>query len=173
MREKSPKEAVKLLEEALLYARKDGDVQAQAEAYTLLGNIYEDINQPELALQRYQQALNALSPSDEKSKKKPSKANLPGQRASTNPAPIHQRMGQLYLDLKNDEAAATSSKSALTNQRTLGFANAARSAWPMWNCCGAMHRPPFPSWTRWRKNTPWPGCRQYRGPPLQCLYPAE
>ncbi len=104
LREKSPKQAVKLLEEALLYARKDGDVQAQAEAYTLLGNIYEDIGQPELALQRYQQALNAFSPSDEKSKRAPSKKDS----FSPNTAPIHQRMGQLYLDQKNDKAAATS-----------------------------------------------------------------
>ncbi len=92
LREKSPTEAIKLVEEALLYARKDDDAQAQSEAYILLGSIYEDINQPELALQRYEQALKAISRS----------------KRGSNTAPIHQRMGQLYLDLKNDKAAATS-----------------------------------------------------------------
>ncbi len=105
LREKSPKEAVKLLEEALLYARKDDDTQTQAAAYALLGNIYEDIGQPELALQRYQQALDALGNSDEKAKKKLSKKDLPGQKASASAAPIYQRMGQLYLELKSASEA--------------------------------------------------------------------
>ncbi|MBK9013027.1 MAG: tetratricopeptide repeat protein [Saprospiraceae bacterium] len=94
LREKSPTEAIKLLEEALLYARKDGNQADQAEAYTMLGNIYEDIGQHELALQRYQQALDAISRSKE----------------GGNPAPIHQRMGQLHLELKSDKAAELSFK---------------------------------------------------------------
>ena len=94
LREKSPTEAIKLIEEALLNARKGNDAQSQAEAYTLLGNIYEDINQPELALQRYEQALTAISRS----------------KRGGNPAPIHQRMGQIYLDLKSDKEAELSFK---------------------------------------------------------------
>lgn len=92
MQEKSPKEAVKLVEEALLYARKDDDLATQADAYTLLGNIFEDIGQQELALQRYQQALDVLAQ----------------QKDGDSPAPIHQRMGQLHLDLQADKAAELS-----------------------------------------------------------------
>ncbi len=117
LREKSPNEAVKLLEEALRYARKDDDVQAQAEAYTLLGNIYEDIGQPELALQRYQQALNALGPSDKKSKKNYSKK----ESFAMNTAPIHQRIGQLYLGQKDDKAAATSFQICIEESRDAGL----------------------------------------------------
>jgi two-component system LytT family sensor kinase len=94
LREKSPKQAVDLVEEALLYARKDNDVRTQAEAYTLLGNIYEDIGQKELALKRYQQALDALNRS----------------KSGGNTAPIYQRMGQLYLDQRSDKDAETSFK---------------------------------------------------------------
>jgi hypothetical protein len=108
LKEKSPKEAVKLLEEALLYARKDDDTQTQAAAYTLLGNIYEDIGQPELALQRYQQALDALGRSDKKWEKKASKKDLLGQKAGPSAAPIYQRMGQLYLDQKSASQAERS-----------------------------------------------------------------
>ncbi|MBI1224987.1 MAG: hypothetical protein GC192_07090 [Bacteroidetes bacterium] len=97
MREKSPQQAVKLLEEALLYAKKDEDFSTQAEAYALLGNIYEDIGQKELALQRYQQAITANS-------------NL---KNGGNIAQIHQRMGQLYLDLKNALSAESSFKICL------------------------------------------------------------
>ncbi len=97
LREKSPKQAVKLLEEALLYARKDEDFATQSDAYTLLGNIYEDIGQKDLALQRYQQAILANS-------------NL---KSGGNTAQIHQRMGQLYLDLKQDNKAEGSFKLCL------------------------------------------------------------
>lgn len=98
LREKSPQQAVKLLEEALLYARKEADYTTQVAAYTLLGNIYEDIDQKELALQRYQQALTASSRS----------------RNGANTAQIHQRMGQLYLDLKDAQHAESSFKLCLS-----------------------------------------------------------
>lgn len=97
MQEKSPQQAVKLLEEALVYARKDEDFATQADAYTLLGNIYEDIGQKDLALQRYQQAITANS----------------RLKSGANTAQIHQRMGQLYLDLKQDLNAEASFKICL------------------------------------------------------------
>ncbi len=90
--EKSPANAIKLVEEALLYARKEGDQKTEAEAYILLANIYEDIDQKELALQRYEQALAVLNRSKD------------GGQA----APIHHRMGQLQLALKSDKEAEIS-----------------------------------------------------------------
>jgi tetratricopeptide (TPR) repeat protein len=89
LREKSPAEAIRLVEQSLNYARKDGDVRTEADAYILLGSIYEDIDQKELALQRYQQALNALNRSKEG-----------GETAS-----IYQRMGRLQVALKSDKEA--------------------------------------------------------------------
>ena len=51
-----PELAIKLLESVLRKGKKGANDATKAEAYILLGNIYEDIDQTKLALQRYQQA---------------------------------------------------------------------------------------------------------------------
>jgi len=55
-----PEKAIKLLESVLKQGKRGANDAAKAEAYFLLGNIYEDINQSKLALQRYQQAAQLL-----------------------------------------------------------------------------------------------------------------
>jgi len=55
-----PEEAIKLLEGMLQQSKKTGDRRTQAEAYFLLGNIFEQIGQAALAQQRYSEALLAL-----------------------------------------------------------------------------------------------------------------
>ncbi len=92
VKDRSPTKAVKLVEQAVLQAAKQKDWQTEGEAYVLLANIYEDIDQKALAIQRYEQALNVLGNSK----------NL-SQTAS-----IHQRMGQLFLNLNDDLRAESS-----------------------------------------------------------------
>ena len=62
-----PTYAIKLVEQVLRdfnpkkqkrRKKKSKDQKLEAEAYTLLGEIYEGINQNQLALQRYQQAMS-------------------------------------------------------------------------------------------------------------------
>lgn len=55
-----PESAIKLLEEVIRGSRKAGDKGSEAESYFLLATIYENIEQPELALKRYQQAYYLL-----------------------------------------------------------------------------------------------------------------
>lgn len=52
-----PAAAVRILEQVVLDAYETGDKFMEAEAYTLLGNIFEKIDQKKLAIQRYEQAL--------------------------------------------------------------------------------------------------------------------
>lgn len=92
VKEKSPTQAIKLLERAVLEASKKKDWEEEGQAYLLLGEIYEDIEQKDLAIQRYEQALDILGRTKN--------------RGTT--AVIHQRMGQLYLDLNNDKQAEKS-----------------------------------------------------------------
>ena len=89
LQEQSPKEAIQILQRAVLEATKKKDFQTESEAYVLLGNIYENIDQKELAVQRYEQALNALNKSKE----------------SVPDANIHQRIGQLSVELGDDKKA--------------------------------------------------------------------
>ena len=86
---KSPTEAIRLLEQSLNYSRKRKDQGVQGEAYILLGEIYEQIDQKELALQRYEQALDFLNSKKDGNEK----------------ASVYQKMGQIYLTRKNDKAA--------------------------------------------------------------------
>jgi anti-sigma regulatory factor (Ser/Thr protein kinase) len=60
--EDAPTKAIKLVEEAIRSTRnnKGRDRSTEYEAYVLLGNIYEQIEQYELALQRYEQATSTL-----------------------------------------------------------------------------------------------------------------
>ncbi len=92
MQEKSPPDAIKLVERAIQMAKKEGDWQTEGESYILLAEIYEDIGQNDLALQRYGQALGIL---------KRSKDIGPT-------AAVHQRMGQMYISQNNDKLAESS-----------------------------------------------------------------
>ena len=56
----NPEGAIKVLEGVIIGSRKAGDKASEAESYYLLGGIYENIHQPELALKRYQQAYYLL-----------------------------------------------------------------------------------------------------------------
>ena len=96
-KEKSPTRAIKLLDQAILEASKKGDRQAEGEAYILLGNIYEDIGEKELAINRYEQALRTFSMSKD----------------VMQDAEIYQRLGQLHVDLKNDKQAEVNFKYCL------------------------------------------------------------
>ena len=89
VKEKSPTAAIKLLEEAVIDASKKKDWQMEGEAYILLANIYEQIGQKKLALQRYNQSLKILM----RSKKSGPQAD------------IYRRIGELNIDLKNDKEA--------------------------------------------------------------------
>ena len=104
-KEESPSEAISILEEAIDLAKKEKDRKTEGEAYFLLGNIYEDIGQNELALGRYAQAIKTL-------RRKKNGGLTAG---------IHQRMGQLYLKLKDDGKAETSFLQCLklTNDKEL------------------------------------------------------
>jgi len=93
--------SIKQVEQAIQLAKREKDWRTEGEAYFFLGNIYEDIGQNELALQRYQQALKILSYSKEIS--------------STDR--IHQRMGQIYLELKNEKGAEVSFKRCIELSR--------------------------------------------------------
>lgn len=53
LREKNPEKAIKFLEKAIRSSKETRNYSVDAEAYFLLGNIYEDIGQKDLALQRY------------------------------------------------------------------------------------------------------------------------
>jgi len=61
LKAEQPEQAIRVLNQALQQSLKEQDHAISAEAYTLLGEIYEDIAQKELALQRYQQAAQFLT----------------------------------------------------------------------------------------------------------------
>lgn len=56
-RQSDPQGAIRLLDRSLQASLKVQDFRSSARAYVLLGQIYEDIGQEELALSRYQQAM--------------------------------------------------------------------------------------------------------------------
>lgn len=62
--EKNPERAIKLLEKIIKNKKKKPDIKLESEAYTLLGDIYKNIDQNELALNRYQKAFQVLEKSD-------------------------------------------------------------------------------------------------------------
>ncbi len=97
LREKSPTTAIKILESVVLESQRKKDQRTTGEAFFLLGEIFENIDQKELAIQRYNQALGAIN-----SKKDPNRS-----------AGIHQRVGQLQVALKNAKAAQSSFKICL------------------------------------------------------------
>ncbi|MFT7606878.1 MAG: tetratricopeptide (TPR) repeat protein, partial [Saprospiraceae bacterium] len=89
IKEKSPAKAISLVEQAITKSRNQKKGGVEGEAYILLGSIYEQIDQNELALQRYQQAL----------------AFLDKKREIEQRATLFERIGQLYL-LQGDDGKA-------------------------------------------------------------------
>jgi len=61
LKDKDPSLAIKRIESILQKRKKVRNLQLEAEAYMLLGEIYEEIDQPKLALERYEQAGEILS----------------------------------------------------------------------------------------------------------------
>lgn len=96
--QKSPTEAIKFVEAAITKARQEKEWQVEGEAYVFLGNIYEEIDQKGLALQRYQQALTLLGRTP-----KPSAIK----------AETFQRMGNIYLEQGKDGEAEESYQNCL------------------------------------------------------------
>jgi len=92
IREKSPTQAIRLLEQVISSTSKRKDLQTQGKAYALLGNIYEDIGQADLAIERNLQAVELLGSFNE----------------GNELAEVYQRLGQLYLEQKNDQEAEKS-----------------------------------------------------------------
>jgi len=90
-KEKNPTEAIALVEEAINKAKKKEKREVEGQAYQLLGEIYEQIGQHDLAIQRYQEAL-PRSGSEKDSQAK---------------AILHERIGQLYLIKEDDSNAET------------------------------------------------------------------
>ena len=66
LREKNPEKAIKFLEKAIRSSKETSNYAVDAEAYFLLGNIYEDIGQNDLALQRYIRASRLFELTDVK-----------------------------------------------------------------------------------------------------------
>ncbi len=90
LKEKDPTEAIALVEEAINSFRnaKKRKRSEEADAIILLGNIYEQIDQKELAIERYRQALSLMRKKDSNKK-----------------ATAYERLGQLSLALTNIEEA--------------------------------------------------------------------
>ncbi len=90
LKEESPADAIKLLEQVVGSTRKKRNRQIEGEAFILLGNIYEQIDQNELALERYGQALSIVQYN---------------KKDNASKAIIFERMGQLNLVLGNTKGA--------------------------------------------------------------------
>lgn len=91
VQQEQPTEAIRLLETAINLAQKAQNQEEEARAYILLGKIYEQIDQPELALQRYLAAQNTFY--------KGMDPQLMMQ--------VYERLGRIYLSLENVEQAET------------------------------------------------------------------
>ncbi len=96
LKDKDPEAAITLLEQVINQSRK-GDWQYQGEAYILLGDIYVDINQIELAKERYELALNTFS----------------SYKRYNERIPIYIRLGQMALDNKDSDEAERNFKLCL------------------------------------------------------------
>ena len=68
LKDKSPTQSIKIIEQLVANKKDKATYGLLDEAYFLLGEIYEDINQDELAKQRYDEALSYTSKSDEDQK---------------------------------------------------------------------------------------------------------
>lgn len=87
--EQSPALAVKMLEDVISTATESKDKITEAQAYTMLGEVFEDIDQNKLAIQRYEQALQIYKT----------------QKFSPVLAPISEKLAKLYLEDSNSERA--------------------------------------------------------------------
>jgi len=103
--EESPALAVEMLEFVIADATETNDKRTEARAYTILGEIFEDIDQKKLAIQRYEQALQIYG----------------AQKFAPEHAPISEKLGRLYLDDSNSKQAVYYFTLCLnnTNDRTL------------------------------------------------------
>jgi hypothetical protein len=112
IQKEKPTEAIDLVEQVLRNfnkkkkRQKRAEFETEANAYTLLGEIYASINQNQLALQRYQQAVGIW---------KQSRGNVVPE------SELYYRIGQLYLKEKDaNEAEANFSRCAkMTKDKTL------------------------------------------------------
>jgi Histidine kinase/Tetratricopeptide repeat len=111
IKHKEPTQAIKLVDEAISLLRQNKDKKKsrgssaeEADAFVLLGSIYEQINQQELALERYRQALLLVD-----------------KKAPQQKADILERMGYLYLALGNGTAAEKAYQDCInsSNNKTL------------------------------------------------------
>ena len=89
LKDQSPNEAIALLERVIFQKTKRPDYQNQGAAYLLLGDIYQSIDQPDLALKRYLDA---------------EKIYLKDKGKSV-PAMVFQRQAVLFLANKNTTKA--------------------------------------------------------------------
>ena len=94
--DKSPTQAIKIIEQLVANKKDKATYSVLDEAYFLLGKIYEDIDQNELAKQRYNEALSYISKSDEDQK-----------------AIIHYRLGVIALEEKESIIATENFDSCL------------------------------------------------------------
>ena len=91
LRQKEPQVAISILEEVIANARKRDRIN-EGKAYILLGDIYRDINQNDLAVERYSNALNIFNSI---------KKNI------TEKTETYSRLGDLFLEIENIENART------------------------------------------------------------------
>ncbi len=97
IKSKDPNKAIRLIESLLKTRKRRGSLAEEAEAYMLLGSIYEEIDQRKLAFQRYEQAGKILD-----------KIKHPELKAQN-----HLAMGLLSLDEGNTKLASTNFNACL------------------------------------------------------------
>jgi len=89
LKDRSPNKAIAVLEQVIFQKSKRPDYQKQGEAYLLLGDIYQSIDQSDLALQRYLDAEKIYNRSKNHSV----------------PATIYQRQAVLFLQKQKTDKA--------------------------------------------------------------------
>lgn len=89
-KDENPNKAIRLLERVIFSKSKRVNYSDKGQAYQLLGEIYEDIDQPELALDRYDEAIRFFE-----------------QGKLDIPTSIYHRKGQLHLSLGDYDKATT------------------------------------------------------------------
>ena len=102
LQDKNPTKAILLVEESINKAKKKEKRQIESEAYFLLGEIYEEIGQNDLALQRYQEALSRTG----------------DKKVTQGRALIHEKMGLVFLKEDNDRKAEVSFNLCIQSSQT-------------------------------------------------------
>ena len=95
--EKNPKRAISILDGIINQKSKSRDYKLESDAYILLGDIYVNINQTDLALARYQRALTLLQKTKYYSEK----------------AQLYYQIGKLHLERKDAYSASQSFTSCI------------------------------------------------------------